>query len=189
MQKREIRLSAIFLGVIVVLAAFTMLSLVGVAVYLPQASENPQPLSNNILVIVGFGAVIIFSIAFFVAAWLASYFSDASYYLGRLAHALGTWALLTFFLSFLSIAAIGILEFRQEFSAISNPYISTDVEILDLRAITRLILPAKKEERTQIIDETSRSKNTVAWASSISVIVGLALSCVAAALPGPRRSA
>lgn len=188
MHTREIRLSAIFLGVIIVLALFTMLSLAGVAIYLTQASQNTELLSKNIFVLLGFGSVILFSLAFFLAAWLASYFSEASYYRGRLTHALGSWALLTFFVSFLSIGAFGILEARQKFSAVNDPYISTDVEVLNFRAITRLILGGKREDRIQVIEESSRFKHTIAWVSCISVIAGLALSCMAAALPTRRRS-
>jgi len=188
MQKRAISFSAIFLGVIIVLALLAMCALVGLAINMSVAPDpKDEPIANNIFVLVGFGVVILFSAAFFLAAYIATYFADAREFIERLGHGLGTWALLTFLLSFASITSVGILDLRQSLGAINNPYVSTDVEMLEMRAITRLNITGQKEDNRQIIKQLGKSKHLVLWVSCIAIFVGLGVTFGAAAFGGGSR--
>lgn len=188
MQKRHIHIAAIFLGVIIVLGLFMLLLLVGAAVFLYYDAPKPEALPDNIFVLIGFAVVIISSLAFFLAAFVASYFSYAKIYLERMVHALGTWAILTLLLSFTSITALGILELKERVGSINHPYVSTDMEVLNLRAITKLNLTGHKEDRSEVIEQISHTQQVIAWASCVSVIIGLGASCAAAAFSGRGRT-
>jgi len=184
---RQIHMSAIFLGVIIAAAFLTMFALVAWAVGAYGIALRSEELANNIFVLIGFAAVIILSAAFFLAAWLAVYFSEAQSYGACLAHACGSWAVLTFCLAFLSISSLAILEVKQKFNLVNNPYLSTDVDVLELRAITRLNLISKKEDNACVIIQLAHAQKMVAWISCASIIIGLGASWGAARLTGRRR--
>lgn len=189
MQKRDISFSAIFLSVIIVLALLIMLGLIGIAIDLQIQAPKDEPISDNIFVLMGFGGVILLSLSFFLAAYLASFFADAREFTQCLGHGLGTWALLTFLLGFASIAAVGVLDLRQSFSAINNPYINTDIEILNARAITRLVLGGHKQGNKEIIIQLAKTKHLVSWVACISMCLGLVVTFGAAVLSRRPRAA
>lgn len=189
----QVSFPAVFLGVIITLALLAMLGLFGLAINMHiTPSPIPTLFSNISVFFMSLLAIIILSGAFFLAAYLAVYFSHAPELKDGLTHALGTWGIFSLIIACLGLTAIGVLEVRQHFSTINNPYITTDVEITKLRAITSLNLTGRVEHHDTIVKDIIKTKHAVSWIICISTLIGLFLSILAGFVgiqhKGPKRT-
>lgn len=100
---------AIFAGVVVALALYILLSLLGLGIGLstinPTTDENP--VSTSLGIGVGIWSVISLVVALFAGGWVAGRLSGVARHTAGLLHGLVVWSLSTVFLMYLLTTAVG----------------------------------------------------------------------------------
>lgn len=173
-EKNLISIGSIFLGALVALAFLATLSLLGMALHQSFAPAKEEPISTATMVIGGIFAVLVLVSAFALAGWVASFLSHPVKAVTSLVHSIGAWALLALLFTVLSVAisaSVNITLDNMDF-----PKITTDIKVLDAKAITTISLQEASETKTPEQIQATKLSIIVSWVGFLSVILGLGAS-------------
>ncbi len=185
-KKMEFSSGSIFFGALIGVGFLITLSVFGVAVGISAWPEGSKLPSGDFLAFLAILSVIVLTLAFFIAGFIASKVSHQQLRFDSVIHSLGTWALMAFFLMILVSLGAVAEGVQRGFSGVNPPRMMTDVHVSKATAVTTIKSGGEKSAPTPSDKQKDKIILLAWWVYFASLLCGSGTS-VAGGLLGRQK--